>query len=170
MKTLLILFSASVMSLFIHSSHPLALGVNLMLQTLLVALLIGFIVQTFWLSYALFLVVLGGMLVLFLYVTSLVSNELFDFKITFLFKILWNLGVILILLFIWKGWELAYNPNFMSVKDTFHPYKNFVPSLQSFYSPPTLGITLFLVIYLLIALLIIGKIININAGPLRTSF
>jgi NADH-ubiquinone oxidoreductase chain 6 len=54
------------------------MGLVLLIQTLIVALLTGVLASSFWFSYILFLVFLGGMLVLFIYVTRLASNEMFS--------------------------------------------------------------------------------------------
>ena len=50
------------------------MGLTLLIQTILVSIISGLITKTFWFSYILFLVFLGGILVLFIYVTSLASN------------------------------------------------------------------------------------------------
>jgi len=47
----------------------------LILQTLLVALISGLIIDRFWFSYILVLIFLGGILILFIYVAALASNE-----------------------------------------------------------------------------------------------
>merc|ERR1712221_33590 len=62
---------------FTRLSHPLAIGLALLSQTILICLITGLSSSSFWFSYILFLIFLGGMLVLFIYVTSLASNEIF---------------------------------------------------------------------------------------------
>lgn len=64
--------------IFLNLSHPVALGLVLILHTLLISGVTGLVAGNFWFSYVLFLVFLGGVLVLFIYITSLASNEKFN--------------------------------------------------------------------------------------------
>merc|ERR1712198_806681 len=70
---------------FTRLSHPLAIGLALLSQTILICLITGLSSSSFWFSYILFLIFLGGILVLFIYVTSLASNEMFTPSITIAF-------------------------------------------------------------------------------------
>lgn len=80
--------------------HPLAIGLALLMQTLFIALSTGLVAPSFWFSYILFLVFLGGMLVLFIYVASLASNEIFRFstKLFFILTSLLGLAAVIIIL------------------------------------------------------------------------
>merc|ERR1739838_23170 len=62
---------------FTRLVHPLAIGLALLFQTILICCTTGLSNLSFWFSYILFLIFLGGILVLFIYVTSLASNEMF---------------------------------------------------------------------------------------------
>jgi len=68
-------------SIFSTIKHPLAMGLILLIQTIFICLLRGLLIKSFWFSYILFLIFIGGILVLFIYVTSLASNEIFSFSI-----------------------------------------------------------------------------------------
>lgn len=74
-----LLYSALLGSavIFVNLRHPVGLGLTLILHTLLISCVTGLVGGTFWFSYILFLVFLGGVLVLFIYMTSLASNEKF---------------------------------------------------------------------------------------------
>jgi hypothetical protein len=58
-------------------SHPLAMGLNLLLSTFFIAVIVGARGLRFWMSYTLILILSGGLLVLFVYVSLLASNERF---------------------------------------------------------------------------------------------
>nr|VFU78665.1 NADH dehydrogenase subunit 6 [Proasellus grafi] len=64
--------------LFLASSTPHLLILSLLTSTLLIALTLGFMNSFPWLAYILFLIFLGGILILFTYVSSLSTNHLFS--------------------------------------------------------------------------------------------
>nr|UFZ13719.1 NADH dehydrogenase subunit 6 [Haplosialis sp.] len=157
---------------FIQTNHPLAMGLCLLIQTILISLITGLIIQTFWFSYILFLVMLGGMLVLFIYTTTLASNEMFSINsnnlimfimislmmsMLFMDKNLWNINNSYI-----DMMNLNNNYFIMNMENSFE--------LMKLYNKPTMNITLMLMNYLLLTLIIIVKITNIFSGPLRQKF
>lgn len=170
-KIFLFALSASLVYLFFSATHPLAMGLILLVQTFCLSLLSGLVSQTFWLRYVLFLVLLGGILVLFLYVTRLARNELFTPRVTLSV----SASVVFGLVCGGLSWPLFY-PLKRSFSWSAFPLSeclsasNFTPAsfLTAFYNFPTLGVTLTLAWYLLLALLIVAKIINAKAGPLRS--
>lgn len=64
--------------LFIAFSHPLILVIVLIAQTLPVVIIVNYSQDTNWLSYMLFLIFLGGLLVIFTYLSALIPNEVFS--------------------------------------------------------------------------------------------
>nr|QTC08237.1 NADH dehydrogenase subunit 6 [Nigronia serricornis] len=167
MTQLLLMSMNLMMSLnFTLMNHPLAMGLILLIQTILISLITGFMMQTFWFSYILFLIMLGGMLVLFIYMTSLASNELFYFSMKSLSI---NMGI-LTTLFLFFVWYFPYN-NFLNLDmNNFKLTSIYTENnmeLLKLYNFPTMNLTLMLVIYLFLTLIIVVKITNINQGPLR---
>nr|YP_010636269.1 NADH dehydrogenase subunit 6 [Xeruca formosensis]WBQ48738.1 NADH dehydrogenase subunit 6 [Xeruca formosensis] len=162
--TLPMLLSFSI--LFTQLSHPLAMGLILLIQTLLISVTLGLSSFSFWFSYILFLIFLGGMLVLFIYVASIASNEAF-IPSTF-YLILFLLSSLLSLSF------LFLDP-FMTSSSSSLPPSSFslstsVPSVISWiYNTPSMNFTIFIICYLLLMLIIVVKIINLFKGPLRLS-
>lgn len=150
--------------LFLTLSHPLAIGVVLLLQTLITTLITGLITSTYWFSYILFLVFLGGILVLFIYVTSLASNEMFKISFTS------NLIAITIIilppsLIVLDRYSSGYVLNILNITDS--RYLVLSSSLDKIYSYPTAVFTLTLILYLLLTLVVIVNITSVHAGPLR---
>ena len=58
-------------------THPLSIGVTLLVLVIVISLIIGIFYSTLWVSYATILILLGGLLVIFIYVSLLASNEVF---------------------------------------------------------------------------------------------
>lgn len=142
------------------------MGLLLLIQTVLISITLGLYNFSFWFSYILFLVFLGGILVLFIYVSSLASNEPFSFSITsFLsFLILFSLSLIII---------ICVDPFIMSQIPLNAPTSSFDVSSSTpliinwIYNLPSINFTLFIVSYLLLILIIVVKIVALFKGPLR---
>nr|YP_010398720.1 NADH dehydrogenase subunit 6 [Axarus fungorum]UQK95139.1 NADH dehydrogenase subunit 6 [Axarus fungorum] len=160
-------FSFSLMN------HPLSMSILLMTQTILIAIFTGMLTKSFWFSYSLFLIFLGGMLILFMYMTSIASNEMFNFSINFknitFFMFLIFMFLILSLIFDFK--MLFFNKifnidntNLMEMKTIFLE-NNF--TLNKLYNFPMNLITILLINYLFLTLIATVKITNIFEGPLR---
>nr|UFZ13931.1 NADH dehydrogenase subunit 6 [Protochauliodes sp.] len=154
---------------FTQMNHPLAMGLVLLIQTTLISIISGNIMKTFWFAYLLFLIMLGGMLVLFIYMTSLASNEKFSFSMN---NLLFNSFILMILTLIFM-----FSDNFIMIINNLNIDMNFMNNfitikenhldLIKLYNYPIMNITLLLVNYLFLTLIIVVKITNINYGPLR---
>nr|YP_007026261.1 NADH dehydrogenase subunit 6 [Chrysomya megacephala]YP_007026287.1 NADH dehydrogenase subunit 6 [Chrysomya saffranea]AKN58345.1 NADH dehydrogenase subunit 6 [Chrysomya pacifica]AMH85471.1 NADH dehydrogenase subunit 6 [Chrysomya putoria]AFV08321.1 NADH dehydrogenase subunit 6 [Chrysomya megacephala]AFV08334.1 NADH dehydrogenase subunit 6 [Chrysomya megacephala]AFV08373.1 NADH dehydrogenase subunit 6 [Chrysomya saffranea] len=158
--------------IFMNMKHPLAMGLTLLIQTTLVCLTSGLMTKSFWFSYILFLVFLGGMLVLFIYVTSLASNEMFTFSIKLLLISLSIFFVMIITLFFMdKNLLLQYqNLEVKSIYDMNSYLMENSLSLNKLYNYPTNLLTILLMNYLLITLIAVVKITKLFKGPLRPMF
>nr|YP_010693318.1 NADH dehydrogenase subunit 6 [Bactrocera bryoniae]WCB99162.1 NADH dehydrogenase subunit 6 [Bactrocera bryoniae] len=168
----LFLYSSTLISslIFIQMNHPLAMGLMLLIQTLQICLITGLMAKSFWFSYVLFLIFLGGMLVLFIYVTSLASNEMFSLsmKLTTICIV-----IMLILMFITMFMDKLSTSSFiqnMEMQPTYH-FNLTVPenslNLHKLYNFPTNFFTILLMNYLLVTLIAVVKITKLFYGPLR---
>nr|YP_009491531.1 NADH dehydrogenase subunit 6 [Musca sorbens]AWI48590.1 NADH dehydrogenase subunit 6 [Musca sorbens]QAB45355.1 NADH dehydrogenase subunit 6 [Musca sorbens] len=168
LMTLLFIFNF----IFMNMKHPLAMGLTLLIQTILVSMISGLMTKTFWFSYILFLVFLGGMLVLFIYVTSLASNEMFTFSVKLLISSITIFFIMIIsLYFIDKSILLQYTNLEVQTISNLNSYmmENSL-SLNKLYNYPTNLLTILLMNYLLITLIAVVKITNLFKGPLRPMF
>nr|QXF68488.1 NADH dehydrogenase subunit 6 [Hierodula zhangi] len=161
---MLLSLSTTLSTIFLFLNHPLSMGLILFLQTICMCLISGLMSLSFWFSYVLLLIYLGGMLVLFMYVTSLASNEMFFYSNKILFTIIF-LPLIFIYMYI-------THPNYPS-----NMYENMENSLTlslipnnfllKMYNQPINMITILIASYLFLTLIAVVKIINIYKGPLR---
>nr|WGU15888.1 NADH dehydrogenase subunit 6 [Zeugodacus depressus] len=166
------LYTSTLISsfIFIQMNHPLAMGLMLLIQTLQICLLTGLMTKSFWFSYILFLIFLGGMLVLFIYVTSLASNEMFSLsmKLTVM-CIMITLILTLIFMFMDKSLTTPFMQN-LEMQPTYQ-MNILLPenalNLHKLYNFPTNLITILLMNYLLITLIAVVKITKLFYGPLR---
>nr|YP_010956269.1 NADH dehydrogenase subunit 6 [Kroppcarcinus siderastreicola]WMY25233.1 NADH dehydrogenase subunit 6 [Kroppcarcinus siderastreicola] len=155
----------SVLSiLFTNLYHPLAMGLLLLIQTILISITIGLTTYSFWFSYILFLVFLGGMLILFIYVASLASNEPFMFKLSSMMLISFMTLTPLIMLL---SDPISHSSNILLSQSSLEFMKstNFITSW--IYNSPSMMFTIYIVSYLLLTLIVVVKIVNLFKGPLR---
>nr|QOV03276.1 NADH dehydrogenase subunit 6 [Hydrellia maura] len=156
--------------MFLNMMHPLAMGLTLLVQTLLICLVTGLLTKSFWFSYILFLIFLGGMLVLFIYVTSLASNEMFSMSIKLtMFSVMMISLIIIISILIDKtlfmNWMINNEMNPLNSINSLITENSL--NLNKLYNFPTNFITIMLMNYLLITLIAIVKITKLSKGPLR---
>nr|ASM82745.1 NADH dehydrogenase subunit 6 [Hapalopeza occipitalis] len=161
---LLMGISLTLSIIFLFLNHPLSMGLILFIQAVMMCLISGSLSFSFWFSYILLLIYLGGMLVLFMYITSLASNEMFYFsnKIFFLIGIL---PLIMVGIYMMK---INYKLN---LHENMEYYNSLIIQSNSFllkmYNQPMNMITIMLAAYLFLTLIAVVKIINIYKGPLR---
>nr|QWB85713.1 NADH dehydrogenase subunit 6 [Chlorophorus diadema diadema] len=149
--------------MFLFMSHPLSFGLILLVQTLLVALITGMLNSNFWFSYILFLIMVGGMLILFIYMTSIASNEKF--------KLSMNLSLIIpIYLLLLSSTLMDKMFSSMSVKNTELALMSKDLSMSKYMNFPNNLIMMSVIMYLLITLIMVVKITTIKKGPLRQMF
>nr|YP_009561715.1 NADH dehydrogenase subunit 6 [Pentacheles validus]QAT80329.1 NADH dehydrogenase subunit 6 [Pentacheles validus] len=153
--------------LFLFLKHPLSMGLTLLFQTVFICMTSGVKMTSYWFSYILFLIFLGGLLVLFIYVTSLASNEKLNFSVP--------------LSLLGGGFFLSFNLIFLILDPLLTSFKiNYLASslifkegvqqtIAAIYNTSSMLFTLFLVFYLLLCLLVVVKISNLHLGPLRLS-
>nr|UDU84836.1 NADH dehydrogenase subunit 6 [Bactra venosana] len=162
----------SIMMFFL--SHPLSMGMMILIQTVFTCLLAGMLTNTYWFSYILFLTFLGGLLVMFIYVSSIASNELF--KNNFFFVKISMITFIFISIFSlffmdklnWMNIMLNDEMNNFFINNLFFNNENKI-NLSKLYNNQTFLMMMMMIIYLFIALVAVVKITNIFFGPLRPS-
>nr|YP_009110234.1 NADH dehydrogenase subunit 6 [Pseudoxya diminuta]AIW64993.1 NADH dehydrogenase subunit 6 [Pseudoxya diminuta] len=170
MLKMMILSMSNTMNInFIKLTHPMSMMLLIIFQTLFIGLITGTIMESFWLSYILFLTFLGGMLVLFIYITSIASNEMFQIKSTTMIwtSIMW----IIIMSMFWlldKMMLLDWfkNSETMNINQLINT-QEMTMSLLKLYNNPTFIITMMMMIYLFLVLVAVVKITNISQGPIR---
>lgn len=142
--------------IFTLLNHPISIGIILFIQTCLISLLTGIINFNWWFRYILFLIIIGGILILFIYITRIASNE--KFKITINLPLIFLfISFLLFRFFILEIYEL----------ESFNSLYELEFNLNKFINFPNLLIIFLIIIYLFIVLIATVNITNINYGPLR---
>nr|URX53186.1 NADH dehydrogenase subunit 6 [Neotermes phragmosus] len=158
---MLLMMSTLLSTMFTQMNHPLAMGLMLLMQTTTVCLISGLMHQSFWFQYILFMVLVGGMLVLFIYVASLASNEMFSLST----KMLTTLTMMTMASMLIKDWT-TINSSEMTNHTTI--LENSIITMTSkLYNQPNGIMTIMLAMYLLMTLIVVVKITDMSKGPLR---
>nr|UDF87494.1 NADH dehydrogenase subunit 6 [Loxostege aeruginalis] len=157
-------------------NNPLSMGLMILIQTLLTCMMSGMIIKTYWFSYILFLTFLGGLLVLFIYVSSIASNEMFKTSFFMNMYFMINISIILLISILFMNnlsW-MNLNNNNLEMNNFFNMFLFFNNenkiNLSKLYNNQTFLIMIMLIMYLFITLIAVVKITNIFYGPLRSSF
>nr|ASM82758.1 NADH dehydrogenase subunit 6 [Hestiasula sp. FS-2017] len=156
--------SMTLSIIFLLLNHPLSMGLILLLQTILLSLISGFMSVSFWFSYVLLLIYLGGMLVLFMYVTSLASNEMFFYSNKIFLMIIITPFIFLFIYY----FNFHYSLNsYENMENNLLLNTSTNNSFLKMYNQPINIITILIASYLFLTLIAVIKIINIYKGPLR---
>nr|UQJ75284.1 NADH dehydrogenase subunit 6 [Proneotermes latifrons] len=147
--------------MFTQMNHPLAMGMMLLTQTIMMCMISGLMHQSFWFQYILFMVFVGGMLVLFIYVSSLASNEMFSLstKMTVMLLIMMMLNPTI------KDWNMINSKESMMFNTTTE--NEIITMTSKLYNQPNGTMTILMALYLLMTLIVVVKITNMPKGPLR---
>nr|QVM79202.1 NADH dehydrogenase subunit 6 [Tsivoka simplicicollis] len=168
MISMLLMISWIMSTLFLFLNHPLSFGLTLLIQTFIVSMITGLMNFNFWFSYILFLVMVGGMLILFIYMTSIASNEKFKFSSMIFLMVLSLLSLTLMSFFL----DSLLPSNLLTSMDLTNQNILFTNqfSLTKFLNWPMNFLLATIIIYLLITLIMVVKITKIQYGPLRQKF
>nr|YP_010610912.1 NADH dehydrogenase subunit 6 [Seasogonia rosea]WAP91746.1 NADH dehydrogenase subunit 6 [Seasogonia rosea] len=138
--------------------NPMTMGIILLIQTTLMTMLMNKMMLTSWFSMITFLMMVGGLLILFTYMSSIASNEKFKFKL--------NLTLTIIIMIIVMD-ELL-NENQANENQSFMMKTTETTSMIKLYNKKSMIITMMLVLYLMLTMIIISKIVKHHEGPLRS--
>nr|YP_009695436.1 NADH dehydrogenase subunit 6 [Diaphanes pectinealis]QEJ81666.1 NADH dehydrogenase subunit 6 [Diaphanes pectinealis] len=163
MEIMLWLMSISTLT-FMFMEHPMSMGLILLTQTSMISITTSIMGINSWFSYILFLSMVGGMLILFMYMTSVASNELFKHSNN-LFIMMLSTSL---LYFMFKK-EVIMNYFMFNNNDSYMLMQknNFSIILMKYLSFPLMFIWLTLIMYLLITMIAVVKITTLKYGPLR---
>nr|YP_009251335.1 NADH dehydrogenase subunit 6 [Pyrearinus termitilluminans]AIQ80132.1 NADH dehydrogenase subunit 6 [Pyrearinus termitilluminans] len=163
-STLYILTLATSLT-FAMVEHPLSMGLILLSQTTLIALITGLMAHNSWFSYILFMIMIGGMLVLFIYMTSVASNEKFAFSNKLAMTTLTIMPLTALIMLTDKFF--SYQPLLNTDTSPMTTNILYSMSMSKYLNFPLNSWMITMIVYLLMALIAVVKITNVTYGPLR---
>nr|AFI13783.1 NADH dehydrogenase subunit 6 [Diuraphis noxia] len=138
---------------------PLSSNLIILIQTLSLTLMINLINKTSWISFMIFILYIGGLMIIFLYISSIAFNELNinkNFK-NLIYKLIF---IILVLMY----FKMSLNLNNMNYENKFMFEDNFY-MLNMFILPNNLMMYMIMFILFFMLILIIWML-KINKGPI----
>lgn len=160
------LISMQLSSLFVILNTPLIISALIIAQAILISFSTYNISLTSWFSFILFLVFVRAIIIIFVYVSSLASNDFFNsYTLTMAHNI-----TIIILFFI-----ALYTTSTPICLEIFSKIiladTNLTPTATyKIYTSYTLNISIILITYLLVSLIAVAKISSVLKGPLRLTY
>nr|UPL65802.1 NADH dehydrogenase subunit 6 [Megalotomus sp.] len=140
-------------------NHPISMGINIISLTIITAMITGLYMSTFWYSYIIMISMLSGMLVLFIYMASVASNEKF--------KTPMKLIVFLIMISVYSIYMYMNYEDFYTENNLKEFSMNLEMSLNFLFNTKHKFLTMLMVLYLFFTMATISFIVNITEGPLR---
>nr|ALO77434.1 NADH deshydrogenase subunit 6 [Attagenus hottentotus] len=163
--TMIMLLSTSLSIMFPLLKHPMSMGLTLLMQSLMITMISGLFFKNFWYSYILFLIMVGGLLVLFIYMTSIASNEKFKFSTKLAMSLMMYMSLIITIMLIEPFLMTIINNTEDMMKQMIK--NSWELSMTKFIMWPTNQTMMMIIIYLLLCLIAVVKIINMKYGALR---
>ena len=151
---------------FTFANHPLLIGVIILILTILLATILGTLRTRTWLSYILVIVLLGGLLVIFVYVSLLAPNEsqsIYNFK-EVIVKSLVLITVLLVSASRFSTWTSKSN-SFLPIRIE----REGLNWVYVFYSQDLGPLTIFLVTYLFLTLIVVVFVRKTDSSSLRAT-
>nr|UER93863.1 NADH dehydrogenase subunit 6 [Membranacea stenoprocessa] len=139
-------------------NNPMSMGLFLLIQTFMAIIYLNLILSYSWFMMITFLMLIGGLLILIMYMNSISSNTMFKFKI--------NLTLFLMIMLILTDEMISdfiMNENEKLSESTKLGF-NFI----KIYNFKSMYIIIMMVIYLLLTMISISKCVKFFDGPLRS--
>nr|YP_009711862.1 NADH dehydrogenase subunit 6 [Daphnia laevis]QGA47439.1 NADH dehydrogenase subunit 6 [Daphnia laevis] len=167
MQMMLLTFSTLMVFVFPSVNHPLLMGLIILLLTIMLAMTLGVMSMSTWLSYILIMILLGGLLVIFVYISLLAPNE--TQKPSSIFKTLTKMTTfILIISFMSSSLSLWVSKSKSFISNLYFNSEN-MEWMYLLYSSDLGGMTIFLVAYLFLTLIVVVFISKTESTSLRVN-
>nr|YP_009710403.1 NADH dehydrogenase subunit 6 [Ampithoe lacertosa]QFX74905.1 NADH dehydrogenase subunit 6 [Ampithoe lacertosa] len=153
-------------TIFIISNHPLMMGFTLMTSSVIYAVMLYLLNSSSWLMYILIMIFVSGVMVMFIYMASLSSNEPMTFSLSLFLKM--TLMFMLPMLFFILTKQLKTNYLVSPLMNQFFKPQS-MELIYKTYNKIMLETTVMLTVYLFIVLVVAVKIVNNFKVPLRSN-
>lgn len=148
---------------FIFSKTPLIIALVIIVQAIIIASCTFTIFYTSWFSFILFIIFIRAIIIIFVYVSSLASNDFFASAVSsFTFAFI-TTATITILFYLNKPTHNYIQYSQLNLSDI----ELGATTAYKLYAPYVLFVVIFLIVYLLVALIVVAKNSSRSQGALR---
>nr|YP_010839111.1 NADH dehydrogenase subunit 6 [Raivuna sinica]WGG26908.1 NADH dehydrogenase subunit 6 [Raivuna sinica] len=148
------------MSILPMMNHPISMGTIMIIQTMLMCSIHSKISNSSWFCYILFLTIIGGLMIMFMYMASIASNE--KFKPNMKIVLMW-MTIFMIMIMLMKSNMLTkINEQKLNMMKIEH-----MKSTMKFFNKPKYIITMLMMIIMLTTMISVTFISNSFEGPLK---
>nr|YP_009692123.1 NADH dehydrogenase subunit 6 [Leptocentrus albolineatus]QEG98462.1 NADH dehydrogenase subunit 6 [Leptocentrus albolineatus] len=158
MKMYIMKMMMTVSIISMMTKTPMSMGIMLLIQTFLMILIMNSMNLSSWIPMITFLTMIGGLLIIFMYMSSITSNEKFKFNYKMMFITLTMMMPTEELL------NKYQNQEYLSMEEFMNP----ITSMTKMYNK-SMMMTMLMVMYLMLTMITINKIIKLFEGPLRSN-
>nr|YP_010996528.1 NADH dehydrogenase subunit 6 [Sophonia fuscomarginata]WPC85270.1 NADH dehydrogenase subunit 6 [Sophonia fuscomarginata] len=159
MKIFMLKMMMMISSMIPFLKNPMSMGIMLLLQTLIMILLMNKMLMSSWFVLITFLMMIGGILILFTYMSSIASNEMFKL----------NLKMLFIIPFMMMTFdEMMNEKQLMEMENIMKFSQHEMISMIKLYNLKSMLLTMMMVLYLLLTMIVVSMIVKQNKGPLRS--
>nr|YP_010937780.1 NADH dehydrogenase subunit 6 [Ossuaria sichuanensis]WKW96227.1 NADH dehydrogenase subunit 6 [Ossuaria sichuanensis] len=158
MKLMIMKLMLVTSSLTPFLKNPMSMGFALMLMTMFLIMFLNLMMTSSWFMMITFLMMIGGLLIIFSYMSSMASNEKFNFKINLIM-----IMTILLIMIDEMNFDYQINENEQIFKTSDKQL-----ALIKIFNLKSMSMTLMLVLYLFITMVSVTKIVKHHKGPLRS--
>lgn len=163
---ILIIINFLINWFFLLTKTPPSIGLILIIQIIFISLILRGITLNYWFSFILFIVIIGGLIVLFIYITRIIPNSIhkINWKIILYIRIIFFTSILLIYII---NFNLLLNKISIDSINLISLFKNNYFYLTKIYNFPLNYLFLLRVIYLLLTLIIAAKLVKSSYGSIR---
>nr|WOW98993.1 NADH dehydrogenase subunit 6 [Cixiini sp.] len=146
-------------------SHPISLGSMLFIQSIFASLMTLMMTKNSWFSFILFITFTGGLMIMFIYMSSIASNEKFKFSYKLLFM---NMTLMMTYLY-FTDLNLLLTNKWMEESLFFQPNEEKL-SILKFLSSNKKIFSFIMILIILLTLIAVTNIVNSFEGPLKKTY
>nr|APF47493.1 NADH dehydrogenase subunit 6 [Choeras grammatitergitus] len=151
-----------ILIIFIPSNlmkfHPLIFSMLLLMYMIILSFKLNYLLSNFWYSYILFLLMVGGVMILIMYLTSISNNEMFNYSFIMIY---YNLMKFIFFYMIFIMFMYMYMNNYLNMNMNFYDLNSFKLNfkennfliLKNLYMNMNMEMIIYFIIYLLLMMM-----------------
>nr|QWS05437.1 NADH dehydrogenase subunit 6 [Cerynia lineola] len=148
--------------------HPMSLGFMLMLQTILISMTSTNLSKSSWFSLILFITMIGGLMVMFMYMSSIASNEKFKFFTPT--KMLMLISISMTLMIFSEELEITMNFYKTEMEKMSTNQMEEIKSTSKFFNLNKMNLTIIMMMTMFLTMVSVTKISSSLKGPLKKTY